>query len=380
MLRLVLLAMTISTEAFMISPMKPTTKPTANTKPIVHCARHIAMKAPAPKTIIRQAAGIAVCLAVALGTPSAALAKGGGHSSAHSSSSHSSSSHSSSSHSSSSSRSSSYRSSPGTYRSSTPRSYKSSSGSSSVSRPSSTSSSSSRSSSRKSGRTSSRKSGGRKSGRSSSRSSSYTSPPPPSRSSTVYDDTPTTVYRSSPSRTYVYSEPSERVIITSPADTAFHNGLWLGRLESATLLGGAYYLYNSWKGEDEWDEVDDDVIWYAAEEAETRGLMKELVAEFDQIDPLVAAIRTPTSTRYVGRSAEDDDGDQDIVTELTFNKDGRWSSTGDELGGARVAWIEEYAEGFEVALRGQIRADGTIMGMWASDRGVSGSVELVRDQ
>lgn len=45
--------------------------------------------------------------------------------------------------------------------------------------------------------------------------------------------------------------------------------------------------------------------------------------------------------------------------------------------GGRVAWIEEYDKGFEVALRGQIRADGTIRAMWASTVGVSGTVDLV---
>ena len=55
----------------------------------------------------------------------------------------------------------------------------------------------------------------------------------------------------------------------------------------------------------------------------------------------------------------------------------------------RVAWVECYQnpprcfcrefEGapFEVALRGQVRADGTILGLWASSRGMGGSVELL---
>jgi len=104
----------------------------------------------------------------------------------------------------------------------------------------------------------------------------------------------------------------------------------------------------------------------------------------------------PLSGRYVGESAEDDDGDQPVSTHLTFDKDGRvtgygfddvdgpylikdgrWSTREGKLGGGRVAWIEKYDDGFEVALRGQIRDDGVIRAMWASDRGVSGSVELV---
>ena len=55
--------------------------------------------------------------------------------------------------------------------------------------------------------------------------------------------------------------------------------------------------------------------------------------------------------------------------------------------GARVAWIESYQnppfcrefEGapFEVALRGQVRPDGTILAIWASSRGIGGTVELL---
>lgn len=63
-------------------------------------------------------------------------------------------------------------------------------------------------------------------------------------------------------------------------------------------------------------------------------------------------------------------------------EDGVWSTTAGDEGvqpGARVAWVEKYDLGFEVALRGQVRADGTIRAMWASSVGVSGSVELARD-
>merc|ERR1739848_416139 len=127
--------------------------------------------------------------------------------------------------------------------------------------------------------------------------------------------------------------------------------------------------------------------------------MRELKEEHKSTDPLVAAIQMPLSGRYGGESAEDDDGDQAVSTHLVFDKDGcvtghgyddvdgpylvkdgRWSTRDGKLGGGRVAWIEKYEDGFEVALRGQIRDDGVIRAMWASDRGISGSVELVLNE
>ena len=64
--------------------------------------------------------------------------------------------------------------------------------------------------------------------------------------------------------------------------------------------------------------------------------------------------------------------------------EGRWSA---HSPGARVAWIESYQnppfcrefEGapFEVALRGQVRPDGIILAIWASSRGIGGTVELL---
>ena len=92
-----------------------------------------------------------------------------------------------------------------------------------------------------------------------------------------------------------------------------------------------------------------------------------------------------------------------VKTSLTFSRDGEVLSSGhDEVDGAyeinegrwsarspgaRVAWIESYQnppfcrefEGapFEVALRGQVRPDGTILAIWASSRGIGGTVELL---
>jgi len=170
------------------------------------------------------------------------------------------------------------------------------------------------------------------------------------------------------------------------------------------VAGGAFYLHHKLSGTDE-DGSDEGsfgstsyrwITSYERDLKDTRALMRSLQEEFEQTDPLVSAIQIPASGRYVGDSAEDNDGDQAVMTSLTFSKDGRilgwgedgadgrywikegrWSSTADGTGGARVAWIESYDDGFEVALRGQVRkSDGAILGMWASTRGVSGSVKL----
>lgn len=144
-------------------------------------------------------------------------------------------------------------------------------------------------------------------------------------------------------------------------------------------------------------------VLYEAELRDTLDLMDVLRAEHAQTDPLVSAIHMPASGKYEGRSAEDDGGDQGVMTHLTFKADGTvegwgedmedgryviedgvWSTTtgGDDDGtvrtGGRVAWIEKYDEGFEVALRGQVLPDGAIRAMWASTIGVSGSVDLVK--
>lgn len=186
-------------------------------------------------------------------------------------------------------------------------------------------------------------------------------------------------------------QPAVVVTPQSATDEAFRNGLWSGRVEAATIIGGAYYMYQQ---REEIDERDS----YERELADTRNLLIELQQEHEGTDPLVAAIQTPLSGSYVGTSAEDDDGDQSVATHLTFGKDGRvsgwgidgvdgayvieegrWATRAAKLGGGRVAWIEKYDDGFEVALRGQIRDDGVIRALWASDRGVAGSVELARD-
>jgi len=176
------------------------------------------------------------------------------------------------------------------------------------------------------------------------------------------------------------------------------NGLWSGRLEAVAVAGlvtaAAAAIERDENGESRPLSSD-----YTNELTETRALIRELQAEHEGTDPLVAQIQMPLSGKYVGESAEDDDGDQPVSTHLTFDtdghiegwgldevdglyviKEGRWSTREGKLGSGRVAWIEKYDDGFEVALRGQIRDDGVIRAMWASDRGVSGSVELVLNE
>jgi len=185
-------------------------------------------------------------------------------------------------------------------------------------------------------------------------------------------------------------------VVRSEKDNAFLEGLWTGRVEAVTIAGLIAATYSGRSGER--DEEDERAVW-SNELAETRELFRELKEEHTVTDPLVAAIQMPLSGRYVGESAEDDDGDQSVATHLSFDKDGRltgwgydgvdgpyvikegrWSTREGKLGGGRVAWIEKYEDGFEVALRGQIRDDGVIRAMWASDRGISGSVELVHEE
>merc|ERR1712224_96629 len=153
--------------------------------------------------------------------------------------------------------------------------------------------------------------------------------------------------------------------------------------ESVAIAGLLYRLYRP--GLKEAVEDRDEDTTYEAELSDTHALMIELKAEHAKTDPLVSAIQRPRSGRYEGRSAEDDDGDQAVMTHLNFRKDGSvdgwgedsadgryiitdgvWSTTnGNEMTqpGGRVAWIEKYDEGFEVALRGQVRPDGTILAL-----------------
>lgn len=176
------------------------------------------------------------------------------------------------------------------------------------------------------------------------------------------------------------------------------NGVWSGRLEAATIAAGAAYAYHTFKdaadgGSEQRDddygvEYDDYSVDYERELAETRELMRELRSEVASLDPLAIAIDKPVNGDYSGETAEDDGGDQEARTTLRFGRDGRITGEGhDGVDGRyviheghwsqrRVAWLEKYDEGFTVALRGQVRPDGTIVALWASSVGVGGAVSL----
>jgi len=209
----------------------------------------------------------------------------------------------------------------------------------------------------------------------------------------IIDDAPPVVYRS----------PS--VVYRSPTEDAYWNGVWTGRAEAFTAAASAAYGYHKVKemmeergeedgeiGEDgeggDYGEDGEDGVDFESELSDTRALMRELEAEHKAADALARHIDKPIDGRYCGESAEDDAGDQSVHTTLSFGADGRISGEGDDgVDGVyriregrwsqrRVAWIEEYDEGFQVALRGQVRPDGSIVAMWASSLGVGGSVAL----
>lgn len=202
-----------------------------------------------------------------------------------------------------------------------------------------------------------------------------------------------------------------------PTDAAFWNGVWTARAEGVAVAASAAYLISQRReqrgadgeeadDEDAADTMVSDRIDYARELRETHDLMRTLEKELAAVeDSLVAQIGRPANGRYTGESAEDDAGDQAVATNLRFGADGtirgsgydgvdgsysiqkgRWAPTrasgASALSSAfptepaRVAWIEEYEEGFSVALRGQVLPDGTIRALWASSVGVGGSVVL----
>jgi len=198
----------------------------------------------------------------------------------------------------------------------------------------------------------------------------------------------------------VDSAPQTIVVDKQPVsatEAAYMNGVWTGRLEALTVAGLAAFAYDQLKSESEDYEYADlglskpqpDGVDYERELRETHELMDELRRELaSAADPLADAIERPRDGTYAGESAEDDDGDQSVSTTLTFERDGAIRGSGHDgvdgryriykgqWSGKRVAWIESYAEGFTVALRGQVRPDGSIVALWASSRGVGGSAEL----
>jgi len=199
----------------------------------------------------------------------------------------------------------------------------------------------------------------------------------------------------------VIVDDAPRVVYRTETDTAYVNGLWTGRVEALTVAAAGALAYQSvMKALDEDDAEDEPLeplepgagelrISYAQELTDTRSLMRTMEADHAAADELVNAIERPVDGVYTGESAEDDAGDQAVRTTLTFERDGRITGHGhDEADGAytiregrwsknRIAWIEKYAaQGFEVALRGQVRPDGTIVALWGSSRGIGGTVSL----
>lgn len=186
----------------------------------------------------------------------------------------------------------------------------------------------------------------------------------------------------------IVRESSPLVVERSATDAAFINGLWAGRLEAVTVVGGAALLWRDYNEHD--DEFDDEEGEYAVDYnedlKETRALMRELELEAGA-DRLITAIEKPPDGTYTGDTAEEDGGDQSASTTLTFDESGGLTGDGfDGVDGAytvdgrwagqRVAWMEEYDDGFTVALRGQILPNGSIRAMWASSRGIGGAVTL----
>lgn len=181
-------------------------------------------------------------------------------------------------------------------------------------------------------------------------------------------------------------------LVVDQNQVSYWDGVWTGRAEAVTIAGVAGYLYNNMNSADDDDNETSrgagGRVSYQQELKETRELMRELEREFAASDRLVAAIERPVDGKYEGESAEDDGGDQQVTTSLKFHHDGTLTGTGDDAvdgryiinegrwSAQRVAWIEKYEEGFEVALRGQRRPDGSIRALWASSVGVAGSVEL----
>jgi len=123
---------------------------------------------------------------------------------------------------------------------------------------------------------------------------------------------------------------------------------------------------------------------YAQELADVKSLMRTLEKDFDASK---AAVQRPVSGQYCGDSAEDDKGDQAVVSNLSFGVDG--SITGDGVDGVdgkytlagrwagnRCAWIERYSDGFEVAVTGTVERSGDIFILFCSSRGISGSADL----
>jgi len=190
---------------------------------------------------------------------------------------------------------------------------------------------------------------------------------------------------------YAPPPPTTTVVVDPLGAASYWDGVWSGRAEAFSVAALASHVYMKVKeaGAETEEEQEAEAVDFTAELRETRQLMRELKAELaGSNDPLADVIERPPDGTYVGESAEDDDGDQAVETTLIFGRDGAVTGEGHDgadgayvvsegqWSGKRVAWLEQYDEGFTVALRGQVRPDGTILALWASSRGIGGSAEL----
>ena len=218
-------------------------------------------------------------------------------------------------------------------------------------------------------------------GSSSAPSSSYSAPSSSSYSSSA----PTRSYAApvvirQPSRNY-YVGGGGPVVVRAPSALDYVVPLAVVGLVGYSLLGD--------QGPSEGEQrrkSSGGLALYAVELADVKSLMRTLESEFDA--STAAAVRRPVSGQYTGDSAEDDKGDQAVVSNLRFAEDG--SITGDGMDGVdgahtlssgrwtgdRCAWIERYSDGFEVAVTGTVEKNGDIFILFYSSRGISGSADL----
>ena len=158
--------------------------------------------------------------------------------------------------------------------------------------------------------------------------------------------------------------------------------LWAKYLDVA-LLGGYSALGLAGGG-----SSDGSNAWAAAVERH-----EELIDELGKR----ARPTPPPSGEYWGSSEESDEGDQAVRSTLRFGAGGKVTGRGTDgvdgayritqgawggraagaASGVELGWIEEYDEGFRVAVRGRYdAADGTIKARFTSSRGVSGTFVL----
>ena len=214
-----------------------------------------------------------------------------------------------------------------------------------------------------------------------------------SYSSSSYSSAPTRSY-AAPS--YSYAAPARTVVIRQPSRSYYVGGGGPVVVRPPNVLvdyvvpvAAAGLVVASQLGGEEREGArrrrrSGGLALYAQELADVKSLMRTLEKDFD---PSRAPVQRPVSGQYCGDSAEDDKGDQAVVSNLKFGVDG--SITGDGVDGIdgtytlagrwagdRCAWIERYRDGFEVAVTGTVERSGDIFILFCSSRGISGSADL----